>query len=213
MFFMGFCRFRTRHGSWMKDIFETIYFAACEASCELAQLQGSYQTYAGGDWVVMGGRGGFRKRCGKWGDESQIQFKISKGQWYHWYQSGSGTVYIIYLWKKVIFQMSGAGQAAQRARDSCSLTCGVLVVFPRGKLGQLGKTFSLVGHLGGIVRWSDIYTTQNNCQSSENAISTFGYPMEVPMEHHILGNRVGMVTHKSLVKKRLTVFGNPQNLL
>jgi ribonucleotide reductase alpha subunit len=48
-----------------EDIFETIYFAACEASCELAQLQGSYQTYAGGDWVVMGGRGGFRKRCGK----------------------------------------------------------------------------------------------------------------------------------------------------
>jgi len=29
-----------------EDIFETI-FAACEASCELAQLQGSYQTYAG----------------------------------------------------------------------------------------------------------------------------------------------------------------------
>ena len=52
-----------------EDIFETIYFAACEASCELAQLQGSYQTYAGGDWVVMGGRGGFRKSCGKWGDE------------------------------------------------------------------------------------------------------------------------------------------------
>eukprot|EP00435_Cladocopium_sp_Y103_P059236 s414_g21.t1 len=28
-------------------IFETIYFAACEASCELAELQGSYETYAG----------------------------------------------------------------------------------------------------------------------------------------------------------------------
>jgi len=30
-----------------EDIFETIYFAACEASCELAELQGSYETYAG----------------------------------------------------------------------------------------------------------------------------------------------------------------------
>eukprot|EP00435_Cladocopium_sp_Y103_P049916 s129_g15.t1 len=30
-----------------EDIFETIYFAACEASCELAELQGAYQTYAG----------------------------------------------------------------------------------------------------------------------------------------------------------------------
>jgi len=30
-----------------EDIFETIYFAACEASCELAELQGPYETYAG----------------------------------------------------------------------------------------------------------------------------------------------------------------------
>mmetsp|Transcript_68653 Transcript_68653/g.112694 ORF Transcript_68653/g.112694 Transcript_68653/m.112694 type:complete len:819 (-) Transcript_68653:137-2593(-) len=30
-----------------EDIFETIYFAACEASCELAQLQGPYETYEG----------------------------------------------------------------------------------------------------------------------------------------------------------------------
>merc|ERR1712070_473238 len=30
-----------------EDIFETIYFAACEASCELAQKEGSYETYAG----------------------------------------------------------------------------------------------------------------------------------------------------------------------
>merc|ERR1711948_253960 len=29
------------------DIFETIYFAACEASCELAASQGAYETYAG----------------------------------------------------------------------------------------------------------------------------------------------------------------------
>merc|ERR1712070_684263 len=29
------------------DIFETIYFAACEASCELAELNGPYESYAG----------------------------------------------------------------------------------------------------------------------------------------------------------------------
>ena len=29
------------------DIFETIYFAACEASCELAAREGPYETYAG----------------------------------------------------------------------------------------------------------------------------------------------------------------------
>merc|ERR1711972_460722 len=30
-----------------EDIFETIYFAACEASCELAAKDGPYETYAG----------------------------------------------------------------------------------------------------------------------------------------------------------------------
>merc|ERR1719223_2683694 len=30
-----------------EDIFETIYFAACEASCELAALHGAYETYEG----------------------------------------------------------------------------------------------------------------------------------------------------------------------
>merc|ERR1719375_2454180 len=30
-----------------KDIFETIYFAACEASCEIAERDGPYETYAG----------------------------------------------------------------------------------------------------------------------------------------------------------------------
>merc|ERR1712217_82394 len=29
------------------DIFETIYFAACEASCELAERYGAYETFAG----------------------------------------------------------------------------------------------------------------------------------------------------------------------
>eukprot|EP00928_Gymnodinium_smaydae_P036862 TRINITY_DN256_c0_g4_i2.p1 TRINITY_DN256_c0_g4~~TRINITY_DN256_c0_g4_i2.p1 ORF type:complete len:416 (-),score=109.32 TRINITY_DN256_c0_g4_i2:216-1382(-) len=30
-----------------EDVFETIYFAACEASCELAEIEGSYETYEG----------------------------------------------------------------------------------------------------------------------------------------------------------------------
>merc|ERR1719456_1870321 len=30
-----------------EDIFETIYFAACEASCELAERDGPYETYEG----------------------------------------------------------------------------------------------------------------------------------------------------------------------
>jgi ribonucleotide reductase alpha subunit len=30
-----------------KDIFETIYFGACEASMELAKEEGAYETYAG----------------------------------------------------------------------------------------------------------------------------------------------------------------------
>merc|ERR1712190_455266 len=30
-----------------EDIFETIYFAACEASCDLAAVQGPYETFAG----------------------------------------------------------------------------------------------------------------------------------------------------------------------
>merc|ERR1719197_811254 len=30
-----------------EDIFETLYFAACEASCELAERDGAYETYAG----------------------------------------------------------------------------------------------------------------------------------------------------------------------
>ena len=30
-----------------KQIFETIYFGACSASCELAQVDGAYQTFEG----------------------------------------------------------------------------------------------------------------------------------------------------------------------
>merc|ERR1712007_402973 len=37
-----------------EDIFETIYFAACDASCELAAQNGAYETYAGSP--VSGGK-------------------------------------------------------------------------------------------------------------------------------------------------------------
>lgn len=37
-----------------EDIFETIYFAACEASMELAQVDGTYETYAGGPGAAGG---------------------------------------------------------------------------------------------------------------------------------------------------------------
>jgi ribonucleotide reductase alpha subunit len=30
-----------------RDIFETIYFGACTASCDLAKVEGPYETYAG----------------------------------------------------------------------------------------------------------------------------------------------------------------------
>ena len=36
-----------------ENIFETIYFAACEASCELAELQGPYETFAGASCQVI----------------------------------------------------------------------------------------------------------------------------------------------------------------
>ena len=42
-----------RFAKRFQDIFETIYFAACEASCELAASQGPYETYEG----AMGLRG------------------------------------------------------------------------------------------------------------------------------------------------------------
>ena len=37
-----------------EEIFETIYFAACEASCELAELQGPYETYPGVRRITWG---------------------------------------------------------------------------------------------------------------------------------------------------------------
>jgi ribonucleoside-diphosphate reductase alpha subunit len=48
----AFCRMRFPFESpealqLNKDIFETIYYGACEASCDVAERQGTYETYAG----------------------------------------------------------------------------------------------------------------------------------------------------------------------
>merc|ERR1719497_185646 len=63
-----------------EDIFETIYFAACEASCELAARDGPYETYAGSPvskgqlQFDMWGR---KPKSGRW-DWSALKGKIAK---------------------------------------------------------------------------------------------------------------------------------------
>merc|ERR1719201_3263827 len=63
-----------------EDIFETIYFAACEASCELAELNGAYETFAGSPaskgqlQFDMWGR---TPKSGKW-DWAALKEKIVK---------------------------------------------------------------------------------------------------------------------------------------
>jgi len=63
-----------------EDIFETMYFAACEASCELAERDGPYETYAGSP----ASRGqlqfdlwGRTPKSGRW-DWARLKEKISK---------------------------------------------------------------------------------------------------------------------------------------
>eukprot|EP00928_Gymnodinium_smaydae_P054748 TRINITY_DN3847_c0_g1_i1.p1 TRINITY_DN3847_c0_g1~~TRINITY_DN3847_c0_g1_i1.p1 ORF type:complete len:825 (+),score=130.99 TRINITY_DN3847_c0_g1_i1:60-2477(+) len=63
-----------------EDIFETIYFAACEASCELAEALGTYETYAGSP--VSKGQlqfdlWGKKPKSGRW-DWSALKEKIAK---------------------------------------------------------------------------------------------------------------------------------------
>jgi len=63
-----------------EDIFETIYFAACESSCELAELLGHYETYPGSPaskgqlqfdlWNV-------KPKSGRW-DWAGLKSKIAK---------------------------------------------------------------------------------------------------------------------------------------
>merc|ERR1712014_228416 len=63
-----------------EDIFETIYFAACEASCELAERDGPYETFAGSPaskgqlQFDMGGR---TPKSGRW-DWAALKAKIAQ---------------------------------------------------------------------------------------------------------------------------------------
>merc|ERR1712232_1005448 len=62
------------------DIFETIYFAACEASCELAEGQGSYETYAGSPaskGQLQFDMWGAKPQSGRW-DWADLKEKIAK---------------------------------------------------------------------------------------------------------------------------------------
>mgnify|MGYP002803533650 FL=1 len=63
-----------------EDIFETIYFAACEASCELAEKLGPYETYAGSP--VSQGQlqfdlWGIQPKSGRW-DWAQLKGRIAQ---------------------------------------------------------------------------------------------------------------------------------------
>merc|ERR1719291_866066 len=63
-----------------EDIFETIYFAACEASCELAERDGAYETYAGSPaskGQLQFDLWGKQPKSGRW-DWTGLKNKISK---------------------------------------------------------------------------------------------------------------------------------------
>jgi len=62
------------------DIFETLYFAACEASCELAERDGAYETYAGSPaskGQLQFDLWGAKPRSGRW-DWAGLKEKITK---------------------------------------------------------------------------------------------------------------------------------------
>jgi len=62
------------------DIFETIYFAACEASCELAASQGAYETYAcspASKGQLQFDLWGSKPQSGRW-DWAGLKEKIAK---------------------------------------------------------------------------------------------------------------------------------------
>merc|ERR1711935_465548 len=63
-----------------EDIFETIYFAACEASCELAARDGAYETYAGSPaskGQLQFDLWGTTPKSGRW-DWTALKAKIAK---------------------------------------------------------------------------------------------------------------------------------------
>jgi len=62
------------------DIFETIYFAACEASCELAELQGHYESFKGspaGKGQLQFDLWGISPTSGRW-DWSGLKKRIAQ---------------------------------------------------------------------------------------------------------------------------------------
>merc|ERR1711907_827117 len=63
-----------------EDIFETIYFAACEASCELAEQKGAYETYEGSPaskGQLQFDLWGRTPKSGRW-DWATLKAKIAK---------------------------------------------------------------------------------------------------------------------------------------
>merc|ERR1712151_787651 len=63
-----------------EDIFETIYFAACEASCDLAALDGPYESYAGSPaskGLLQFDLWNRKPKSGRW-DWTGLKEKISK---------------------------------------------------------------------------------------------------------------------------------------
>jgi len=63
-----------------EDIFETIYFAACEASCELAACEGPYETYTGcpaSKGQLQFDLWGRKPKSGRW-DWASLKEKIAK---------------------------------------------------------------------------------------------------------------------------------------
>merc|ERR1719324_2107329 len=64
-----------------EDIFETIYFAACEASCELAERDGSYESFAGSPaskGQLQFDLWGRTPKSGRW-DWASLRARIVKG--------------------------------------------------------------------------------------------------------------------------------------
>merc|ERR1712054_164920 len=63
-----------------EDIFETIYFAACEASCELAERDGAYETFPGSPaskGQLQFDLWGRKPKSGRW-DWASLKAKIAK---------------------------------------------------------------------------------------------------------------------------------------
>merc|ERR1719230_799015 len=63
-----------------EDIFETIYFAACEASCELAERDGPYETYEGSPaskGLLQFDLWNRKPKSGRW-DQAALKEKIAK---------------------------------------------------------------------------------------------------------------------------------------